>query len=326
MCTHPISQVRHHQVYPGRATRLCPGSGLDLSLYISPIAHIAAAHGLMQQQYADDTQLYGAISIETLLSLSWRCLDELHIWFCWNGLLLNPDKTDAILLGTSMHSKTISTLNTINVAGTPVALSYSIKILSVVHDKNFTLDSHISTSCFYHIQALRHIRPALTDDVAKMVACSLVGSRLDYANSVLFGTSAKNLAHLHRIQSTLTRVVTMQRGRISISKTLSDLHWLLMKFCVDSKVATSTFKVLESGEPGYLYSRIDIAISNRTLRSSADSRKLFVIPSRTKIGAQAFRHSAPQVWNSLPLNIHSVSSVQSFKSRLKTHYFRQAFN
>ena len=95
-----------------------------------------------------------------------------------------------------------------------------------------------------------------------MVACSLVGSRLDYANSVLFGTSSKNLAHLHRIQSTLARVLTMQRGRISISKTLSDLHWLPMKFRADFKVATLTFKVLESGKPGYLYSRIGIATSH----------------------------------------------------------------
>ena len=159
-----------------------------------------------------------------------------------------------------------------------------------------------------------------------MVAYSLVGSRLDYANLVLFGTSAKNVTHLHRIQSTLARIITMQRGRISISKTLSDLHWLPMKFFVDFKVVTLTFKVLECGEPGYLYSRIGIATSHRTLRSSADTRKLSVIPSRTKISARAFRHSAPQVWNSLPLNIRSTSSIQSFKSRLKTHYFRQAFN
>ena len=112
----------------------------------------------------------------------------------------------------------------------------------------------------------------------------------------------------------------MQRGRISISKTLSDPHWLPMKFRVDFKVAT--FKVLESGKPGYLCSRIGIATSRRTLRSSADTRKLSVIPPRTKIGARAFRHSAPQVWNSLPQDIRSASSVQSFKSRLKTHYFR----
>ena len=158
-----------------------------------------------------------------------------------------------------------------------------------------------------------------------MVACSLVGSHLDYANSVLFSTSAKNLAHLYRIQSTLAHVVTMQRGRISISKMLSDLHWLPMKFQVDFKVATLTFKVLESGEPGYLYSRISIAASRRMLCSSADTRKFSVISSRTKIGAQAFRHS--QVWNSLSLDIRRASSVQSFKSsRLKTYHFRQAFN
>ena len=80
----------------------------------------------MQQQYVDDTELYVAISHfnrDTARTQLERCLDELHIWFCWNGLSLNPDKTDAILLETSMRSKTISTLNTTNVAGTPVALS-----------------------------------------------------------------------------------------------------------------------------------------------------------------------------------------------------------
>ena len=68
-----------------------------------------------------------------------------------------------------MRSKTISILNIINVAGTPVALSDSIKILGVVLAKNLTFDSqisHVSKSCFYHIRALRHITPTLTDDVA----------------------------------------------------------------------------------------------------------------------------------------------------------------
>ena len=123
-----------------------PGPVL-LSLYISLIAYITAAHGLIQQQYADDTRLYVAISHlnrDTALAQLERCLDELHIWFCWNSLSLNPDKTDAILLGTSMRSKTISTLNTIIVAGTPVALSDSIKILGIVLDKKLTFDSHIS--------------------------------------------------------------------------------------------------------------------------------------------------------------------------------------
>ena len=110
-----------------------------------------------------------------------------------------------------------STLNTINVAGTPVALSDSIKIL--VLDKNLHLRlSHFSR---FQIMFLPHSgAPSHTTSTRgrcrKMVACSLVGSRLDYANSVFFGTSAKISARFHRIQSTLARVVTMQRGRICI--------------------------------------------------------------------------------------------------------------
>ena len=41
------------------------GSVLDpmfFHLFISPIAHIVSSYGLLQQQYADDTQLYVAIS------------------------------------------------------------------------------------------------------------------------------------------------------------------------------------------------------------------------------------------------------------------------
>ena len=180
------------------------------------------------------------------------------------------------------------------------------------------LEIKITTSWWINYQSLK----CNLIGVAKMVSYSLVGSRLDYANLVLFGTSAKNLARLHRIQSILAFVVTMQQGRISISKTLSDLHWPLMKFRVDFKVATLTFKVLDSEEPGYLYSRISIVSSRRTLRSSADTRKLSMIPSRTKIEARAFRHLAPQVWKyttgHLQRFIRTIVQVKIKNSLLQT--------
>ena len=77
------------------ACHKAPSLARSCSLYISPIAHIVAAHGLMQQQYADDTELYVAISHlnrDTALAQLERCLDELHTWFCCNGLSLNPTK------------------------------------------------------------------------------------------------------------------------------------------------------------------------------------------------------------------------------------------
>ena len=69
------------------------------SLYISPVAAIAREHEIQQQQYADDTQLFIAVSnpdcVAGLRRLE-ECIMELHIWFCVNKLALNPDKTDAI--------------------------------------------------------------------------------------------------------------------------------------------------------------------------------------------------------------------------------------
>jgi len=41
----------------------------------------------------------------------------------------------------------------------------------------------------------------LTDDMAKSVAVTLVSSHLDYANSVLFGTSASNINKIQRVDN-----------------------------------------------------------------------------------------------------------------------------
>jgi len=50
-----------------------------------------------------------------------------------------------------------------------------------------------SLEFYYHMHVLRDIRPLLTLNAAKMITHSVVSSRLDYANTVLHGTSATNL-------------------------------------------------------------------------------------------------------------------------------------
>ena len=78
-----------------------------------------------------------------------------------------------------------------------ITLADHIKILGVTLDKNLSMNNHVSAVCksiHYHIRALRHIRSSISEDMAKMVACALVGSRLDYANSVLFGATQKNIS------------------------------------------------------------------------------------------------------------------------------------
>ena len=73
---------------------------------------------------------------------------------------------------------------------------------------------------------MHHIRPLLTLDAAKAMAVSIVGCRLDYCNSVLYGMSQANIDKLQRVQNILVRVVA---GAPWTSRSLNirrDLHWL----------------------------------------------------------------------------------------------------
>jgi len=74
------------------------------------------------------------------------------------------------------------------------------KLLGVTLDSALSMDRHVNEvvhSCNYHIRALRHIRLLQTPDVAKLLAHSIITSRLDYiANALLSGTTSGNLDRL----------------------------------------------------------------------------------------------------------------------------------
>ena len=111
--------------------------------------------------------------------------------FSLNCLALNPDKSDAILLGTRQRNNSLSNISHINVAGSMVPLSETVKHLNVTLDKPLTFHKHVdqvSQSCYYHMKALRHIRHCLDDQTASLIAHAFISSRLDYANSILLGS------------------------------------------------------------------------------------------------------------------------------------------
>ena len=138
-------------------------------------------------------------------------------------------KTDAVLFGTYQSAKSLFNTSNINVAVTSEALSDKVKLLGVTLDCHLTFDSHIVQVCrsaHFHTRALHHIRNVISNDTAKSVAQALVSSRLDYANSILFGVSMQNITTLQRAQNTLLRVVTRSSSYDSATIQLQKLNWL----------------------------------------------------------------------------------------------------
>ena len=127
------------------------------SLYSSPIAHIVSSFGLLQQQYADATQIYVAVSrlnqSINILQLE-RCLSALHTWFSLNGLALNPSKSEVILMDTRQRAASLPSLSRINVADSIVPFSPQVMLLGVTLNNSFLLTSmsrifpnHVFSTC-----------------------------------------------------------------------------------------------------------------------------------------------------------------------------------
>jgi hypothetical protein len=135
------------------------------------------------------------------------------------------------------------------------------------------MDDHVVAVCeaaLYHIRPLRHIRLAVTDDVAKTVACSIVGARLDYTYSVLNSVTQKNIHRLQRIQNILARVVagpSTTSPYSSFSGLIYYLHWLPIDFRIKFKLAKLAFISCSSSSPPCLASLISPYIPSRDLRS-----------------------------------------------------------
>jgi len=81
-----------------------PGSVLGpllFTAFISPIAWVADRHNISQRQYADDTQVFMKFtnaSVAARVDNMQACLAELCQWFLSNGLAINPDKSEAIVM------------------------------------------------------------------------------------------------------------------------------------------------------------------------------------------------------------------------------------
>ena len=110
---------------------------------------------------------------------------------------------------------------------------------------------------------------SLTTEASKTIAAAIVGSRFDFCNSFMAGTSVSNLARLQRVQNTLARVVAQKPRFCYITPVLSDLHWLPVRHRISFKIATVTYRVLQFQQPAYLASLIPRYVPARALRSSS---------------------------------------------------------
>ena len=172
----------------------------------------------------------------------------------------------------------------------------------------------------------------LTHDASVSVANAYVSSQLDYCNSLFRSLSKFNLHRLQSIQNSAARIVTNLSKYNQITLVLRKLHWLPIQFHLEFKLATLVYKFIHTGFPKYFASHLSTYCTTYNTRRSQSVANFLYVPKfqpkihkSTKQFGFSFAYDAPNVWNSLPEDIHASPTIASFRKKLKTYLYTKAY-
>ena len=228
------------------------------SLYTTPLSKVIQIHpGISFQFYADDTQLYVHLThknVASALDKLSHCLEDVKRWLSTNKLKLSPDKTEFIVFGSKSQREKLNQSFPVNILGNLISPTDAVRNLGVWFDSDFSFSCHVRKvckACFAHVRDLKQLRGHLTHEATLMAANALVGSRLDYCNSLFRGLSALDLRKLQCVQNSLARIVANTTKYSHITPVRKALHWLPFKYRSIFKTAMLVYKFLHSGNPKY---------------------------------------------------------------------------
>ena len=169
---------------------------------------------------------------------------------------------------------------------------------------------------------------AVSSPKMHVMPSELVLSRIDYANSLLFGAREADLKWLQCLQNKVAWLVfACWWDRCSVNL-INSLHWLPVKDRICFKMMLHMYKCIMNVAPSYLCDLITLFSDSQTVEnrprlcSSSDTTKLLVPRSRKRAGDHSFVVATLSLWNELPIKLREAVSVPAFRRLLKTHLYK----
>ena len=109
--------------------------------------------------------------------------------------------------------------------------------------------------------------------------------------------------------------------RDHVSQALVDLHWLPVRYRIQYKLALTMYMAHTSQTTSYIQDAVTPNNPTRRRLRSTNTTDYVVPRTRTKFGERAFCVAGPSTWNSLTESLRRTDCTETFKRRLKTHFF-----
>ena len=289
------------------------------NIYTRSLFSVIKNRGFRTGGYADDNNASLSFSFflqfQLVASELPKLMSDIKIWMNDHFLKINPDKTEIIVfLPESMQKEQI--IHGAFIEGECIRFSNTVKSLGFKLDRFLNMEEHVNSTVSLRYKLLGDVscvRHLLSDKDTESLVHSIVSSRLDYGNSLLYGINKNVLRKYQHVQNYAARIISKQKKRQSVGGTLKKLHWLPIEERIIFKRLTFTYKIFNGLAPDSFSSLISIRDRNNYLLNN--------VYLNSSYGRRSFSYTAPRFWNALPLNIRSSVSLDTFKRLTKNHLF-----
>ena len=286
------------------------------SIYINDLPGIPNSSSL--ESYVDDSKLFLSFVVKEMGEAVKRLNEDIRMvasWSCNHSLLINPEKTKLLVMGTRQLLSTLPEDFHVTLLGKEIYPVSSAKDLGIILDRSLTYDDHITevvSKCVAALCQINRVKHLLDTKTMVTLIKTLVFSKLFYCSSVWSNTSKKNMDRLQKVQNFAARVVTDTRKFDHVTPVLTQLNWLTVTNTLNFKDAIMTYKCLNGLAPTYLFDRFKKR--SQLYNSNTRRKDMLQIPFyRSAAGQRSFLYRAVKIWNDLPEVLKSADCVTSFK-------------
>lgn len=292
----------------------------DLPLYISDDISYT-------DMYADDTTIHNIHrSIDTVQRNLQTCLNNLENWCKLNGMILNTDKTKALLI-TTPHKRARLTNNSLSLTFKNVFLKSSKgeKLLGVNINENLTWNDHINRirkKLSTNLWLLSRLKWFIPLSARILFYNAYIQPHLDFCNIVWGGSNITSIHPLFIVQKRACKLI-FGHEYVSVSESLEKINCLSVSDKVILQKAKFMFKVSRGLVPTYISHMFNTELKTNTSLRSTNANNFYRPRPNLEIFKQSISYSGPSIWNSIPKSIQNMNTIECFTSHfirwLKSH-------
>ena len=262
--------------------------------------------GVKLHAYADDEQLYDSDTDPAALDR--RIMYNVGIaneWYRNNGMLVNPSKHQAMIMGKTDYVFSFPVKNSIDLFGMTV-------------DNELCFDEHISNVCKKinsQLNVMIRFRKLFPAGTLLRLYKAFVLPHFFYCGPVWHFCSARNRDKLETLNKRILRAILDDRDS-NYDELLQQIGSVTLSDRRTHSMLIIIFKCLHLQEyPQYLKDLFTLRSVTYCLRGSdiLHLRK----PSSTTYGLKSFSYFAAKTWNSLPEIIKTATSLNDFITAIR---------